>query len=442
MTVFNITSQSQLLSTLKTAKGGDILKLAAGDYGTVTIKGAFASKLTITSADEDNPATFDKITVKNGTNIALDHLKFEGSGMGTGLYVRDSSGISVSNSDFSKLQYGLFFGTSENVSVSGNHFTEMWHDAMRFAGIDGANIVKNSYIESGSEVGYTHKDFIQFWAVSANKEYPSKNIVITGNEFITHDADSHGIFLNNGETRGMYENITITNNYISTNHPHAITVSPVKNLVIDNNTVIKTDVGVGGNPTINVSPDSLNVKITNNTSPGIPDFGNSSWSLTGNDETGTKVWQFTGGQTGSAVSNKGGTGGSTTVSKILVPEKLGDGHADQFKFFGYKIDGDKTVALDHFEFADGDTLVLSAFEKGTLLDKNGGNEVWNDANGTYAKIDSLLDLQEIDYFSKNVKATVSGDDLLFAVKQSEGTHTFLLEGYGAEYKAGFDVLDF
>ena len=38
---------------------------------------------------------------------------------------------------------------------------------------------------------------------------------------------------------------------------------------------------------INVTPDSLNVKVTYNTAPSVPNQGNGTWTVAGNKETGS-----------------------------------------------------------------------------------------------------------------------------------------------------------
>ena len=73
------------------------------------------------------------------------------------------------------------FSKVTGLTVSNNTYTDMWHDAMNFAGITNGVISKNVYRESGSQPGYTHKDFIQFWTNKTNGEAASKNVQITGN---------------------------------------------------------------------------------------------------------------------------------------------------------------------------------------------------------------------------------------------------------------------
>ena len=100
---------------------------------------------------------------------------------------------------------------------------------------------------------------------------------------------------------GTFQNVYIANNYFKSSHTHGITVAHGNDVEIRNNTLIQDG---GKPPLINVTPDSMNVKIIGNTAPSVPDQGNSTWEVSGNKETG-KGTHWTGGQKGSPISNSG-----------------------------------------------------------------------------------------------------------------------------------------
>lgn len=453
MTEYAIKNAGELKTALAKAQGGDVLKLAAGNYGDVTISKKFAADVTIVSADKNNPAVFKHMLVKDSANVVLDGLSFKGGVNGRGLEVKGGSGITVSDSDFSDTTFGATFLKVRDLEVKDNDFTKMWHDAMRFVSVEDARITGNTYIEKDSQPGYTHKDFIQFWTNKANGEYGSKNVLISGNTFISDDGETHGIFLlaEGGPAMGYHQNIVIADNTIKASQTHAITVAYANGLTITGNTVEPYGkIGSGGVPVINVTPDSLNVKVTYNTAPSVPNQGNGTWTVAGNKETGSvNAWHWTGNKTGSKVENTGspvGAGGDKAPGKapgIPAPDTgqgaEGNGKATEFRHDGSKISGNKAGTISGLDFGEGDTLVFIHYDKGTVADRNGGNLVWNNAEATYAKIDSLTDLQEIDAFSKLVSTKVAGDDLILTIKQDTGTQTLTLEDWGREFIATYDA---
>lgn len=446
MATYSVSNASGLNSALGKAKGGDVIKLAGGNYGSVNLfSKSYSGNVTITSASDAKQAVFTKLKLKGTSNVTIDNVKFDGTGMGNGLEVGQGKNIKVVNSDFTDLRLGAYFSKITGLTVSNNTFTDMWHDAMNFAAITNGVISKNVYKEAGSHPGYTHKDFIQFWTNKGNGEGPSKNVQITGNSFYSKDGDTHGIFLLNEGKMGMHQNITISNNYIRASHTHGITMQDGNGITISNNTMIKDG---KLSPLINVTPNSLNVKITNNTVGSVPDQGNSTWTVANNKETGAVGKHWTGGITGSYVGNSGSAGASSSAamseapavesvakaSTISAPSN-GNGLADEFRFDGAKISASKTSAVSGLDFDDGDTLVFIWYDKDSFHDKPGGNLLHANAEGTYVKIDSLADIKELaDVNSKvSVSADAASDVLTMSIDQGTYTHKLQIAGLADEY---------
>lgn len=451
MATIKVSGQSQFNSALKSARAGDTLSLAGGNYGNVTLsKGG----VTIQSASDGSQAVFASMKGKGVSNLTINNVKFDGTGGGTGLQISNASNVKVMNSDFTDYRVGSFIYEISGLTVSNNSFTRMYIDAMNFADINGGSISGNVYRESGSQPNYTHKDFIQFWTNAGYNQAASKNIKITGNQFYSKDGDTHGIFINNEWHGQKFQNIYIADNYLKSSQTHGITVNYADSVQIVNNTVIKDGPGI---PTINVTPDSTNVKIIGNTAPNIADKGNSSWTVSNNKETIPNAWLWTGGLSGSKISNTGGTSGSSTSAAAATVETaaavtaastttsssagldLGNGHADEFRFQGSAVTGSKTP-VSHVNFAEHDTIVLLGYDQGTFQDHSGGNQVWNNDSGTYVKIDSVADLKELATYSKAIDASVSGDTLTLAIHQQGGTQTLVLDGLGHEYQDSFALL--
>ena len=421
MAVIKVSGQSQLTTALASAKSGDTLALAAGNYGKLELK---VSGITLTSQSDSNPAVFSKISGKKLSGVTIDSVKFEGIGganAGTGLQIANSSDISVIDSEFTGYKIGSFVYTSSDITFKGNYYTRMYHDAMNFADLVGVSITNNTYSQSGSQPGYTHKDFIQFWTNATYNQVASKDITITGNKFYSNgDNASHGIFMNNEWDAQKYQNVTISNNYIEASQTHGLTVDNANNLKITGNTIVKDGSGV---PVINVTPDSTNVTITNNTAPGIPNQGNSSWVVSGNVETVSNAWQWTDGKSGSPVTN-----GGTTVSG----SGLGYGDADAFRFYGTKVTKDRTDKVSDMSFSEGDTLVLADYKAGTFKSlSSDSNVVWHNKEGDYVKIDSIADIKELDKYSSMISTHKSGGDVIMDIVQGSHTQHLVLEDYAS-----------
>ena len=224
MATYNASNASQLQTAIKSAKGGDTIRLAAGNYGKLDLTNKkFSGNVTITSAS-DTKAKFTGITGTNVANLTLDKLNFEGGGSGWGLRITKSSNMKVKNSTFSKFDNGLKFQASSNISVENNSFTKMFIDAMQFAGLTNAAIRNNKYTESGSKSGWTHKDFIQFFTNKSSGATASKNVEISGNQLYAKDGQTHGVLVLNEAKLGMHQNFVVKNNYFKMSNLHGISL--------------------------------------------------------------------------------------------------------------------------------------------------------------------------------------------------------------------------
>ena len=306
MATYNVSNSTQLKSAISSAKGGDVIRLAAGNYGTLDVTKKFSGNVTITSAGSTK-AKFSAGNIREAANLTVDKVKFEGGG----LKVIKTSNVKITGSEFLNINDGAYFSRSSGLTVANNSFTGMKHDAMRFAGVTNTVISGNKYTETTSQNGYLHKDFIQFWTNRTNGEGPSSNVKIISNQFYSKDGETHGILMLNEAKMGFHQNITIQNNYFKSSHTHGISVADTNGLLIQSNTLIKDGKYA---PLINVTPNSTNVKILYNTAPSVPDIGNKTWVVSGNKETAGYVMHWTAGLTGIKVPNTGSTSGASAVA--------------------------------------------------------------------------------------------------------------------------------
>ena len=463
MATFNVSGASQLASAINSARGGDVIRCAAGNYGKLNLTKKFSGNVTITSASDGNKASFAGIDVRNAANVTFDSLKIDGPGKsGTGLKVSLSNNVKVTDSDVSDFLYGMQFSRVTGLTVSNNDLSGMWNDCMRFGQVINATISGNDFEQRNSQPNYTHKDLIQFWTSGA--EGPSKNVRITGNRMDSPDGETHAIYMGNDEARGgnrskFYQDIHIENNYVRTSQVHGISVEHVNGLVIRNNNVIhnkdRGETKMVAVPLINVSSSSTDVDIIGNTAPSIPKAANSSWTVYGNKETGSSSlihWNGIGGgrASGAAAQNVEGSGAtalaaaaesapesadSVMAGPMMAPSAAGSDAADVFRFLGSKLGGGITTDTLELDFAEGDTLVLAQYDDGTFRDVSGGNVVWNNAAGSYVEIDTLADLKELADASPAiaVSADRAADVVTFEIEQGGATHRIRLEGLADEF---------
>ena len=340
-----VKSLEELEAALAGAKGGETILLEGGDYGRFSMSKwispqiEFASTVTLTSADPDNPAVFSNVTLNGVTNMVMDGVVFDytytlgdkyndrpfevngssnvtirnsefsgdlahglgdiqdGVGFGFGLSVRKSENITIENNLVHDFQRGIIFNGVSGLVVRDNELTAMSGDGMNFAAVQDVLIEDNllhNFIRN--ETAAIHPDMIQFWTSGTNT--PSTDVIIRGNTLDIGDGvHTQSIFMRNERVDSgqdgyemYYRNILIEDNMIVNAHLHGITVGETDGLTIRNNSVLHRD----GNsvddadssveiPTIRVRPDSKNVTIIQNATSDINGYENQAdWTLKDN----------------------------------------------------------------------------------------------------------------------------------------------------------------
>lgn len=269
-----VKNQTELDAALRAATGGETIKLLAGTYTSVALNNRnFASNVTITSADPGNPATIQRVAINscsnitfqgltlarqlsptdpdytqlhnvNGSsNIVFDSVRISGGSgdptksVGWGLFIRDSSNVTVKNSSIDHMALALQITNTTGVTVKDNTFTDNRRDGMNLASvrnvvIDG-NLFTNMYPINGE-----HPDAIQF--LTNGTTVGSSNIVIKNNIIMQGSGNPiQGIFMNDEVGTLPYTNVDITNNLIYVNGMYnGISITGGKNVNIQQNTVV------------------------------------------------------------------------------------------------------------------------------------------------------------------------------------------------------------
>jgi len=246
MAVINVSSSAALVAAVKSARPGDEIRVAAGNYADVTIKGVKpAGMVSITSADPANPAVFSDFVVSGSSNLNISGLKmvvpdnsrvwypfqiqsssnitiadtvFDGPGLNpvqstSGLQVRDSKSISIQSSEFKNLVYGVGFSNSTNVSVSDSVFHDIRVDGIRGTGNSQVKFTNNFFTNFRPNEG-EHADAIQLWTTAGGAA--ATDVTITGNTIVRGENGKaiQGIFLRDQVGGMAFTNVVVKENIV------------------------------------------------------------------------------------------------------------------------------------------------------------------------------------------------------------------------------------
>lgn len=258
-----VSTVDELYEALANAKGGERIVLAGGNYGDVTLSpktlggldGQFPTEVIITSADPENPATFEGLHILGGQNMTFDgilveHVPEAGENKNTpvveiGNYgSAESSGISIINSDF--------VGYAASAKVGGDPSDP--NDVAAHGGMVEGNYAGIAVSVDGADITLSGNDISGFYRGISVKE--GEDISITGNSL--HDIRSDGM------TFGEVKNVLIEDNEIRDltpwrhadapgrgDHPDMIQFwttnsdAATENVIIRDNLLIQEDVGDG-----------------------------------------------------------------------------------------------------------------------------------------------------------------------------------------------------
>lgn len=271
MTTIVVNNTQGLISALRTAQGGDEIKLAPGTYDTFSLsleKNQYSSNVTVTSLDPANEAKLMGMSIFNAQNmtfrglemevkytdtgygyvfehvknIVLDNLNVHGSvdkiasNDGSGMTVKWGENVVVKNSEFHDLRIGLAHRDNNGFTVTNNSFHDLRYDGVRGSGSDNMVISKNYFANFFPNEG-DHPDAIQFWTLAESPEV-SKNITISENVIVRGTgAAMQGIFIRDEGGVG-YANLKISDNLIVGSQYHGISVDNATGLAISNNTIV------------------------------------------------------------------------------------------------------------------------------------------------------------------------------------------------------------
>lgn len=317
-----VDNTAALNAAIKSAKDGDVIKLAPGLYEGLSVKGgvSFQTSLTITSADPSKPAVLTDFRLVNVTgltfrdlefaasssvetkgdahwafsfvnarNIHFDKVYVHGSLDGDpsndvqGINIRRGSNITVTDCEFEQLERGMAIGSVDHIRIERNYIHDLRSDGMDFAEVSFVEVRANVFTNF-RPIGKDHPDAIQFWT-SGTKEI-SHDILVTGNAILRGDGGyTQGIFFRDQTKEMPFERVTISDNLLVNTGYNAIRVNGVKDLALTNNTLVSA---AGENKTwLRIS--SGDGVIAHGNRGAIIDFDDNVINLTTRNNTITRV---------------------------------------------------------------------------------------------------------------------------------------------------------
>jgi len=269
MTTHNVSTAAHLTEAIADAVSGDVISMAPGNYGAVSIVGrAFTDYVTLISADPLTPAVVTSIRIDNSAFVMVAWLHVDnpsnGPRGGKLVYVFESNHVKIRDCEVNaKVDDNIFEGNngislknSSDVEVSGNDIHDVHNGILIFGGsgfdirenlIDHistdcfkAGGVRNILLENNTGGGHifpsstAHSDFIQF-------QGSAHDVTIRGNVYLAQTTErAQGIFMN----VPPYSNVLIEQNIIYSGKVNAIKVKDGTGITCRQNTVLVTP-GIG-----------------------------------------------------------------------------------------------------------------------------------------------------------------------------------------------------
>ena len=295
MTTYTVSSATDLQAVLSGASGGDVIELAAGDYGNLSLRGLdFDSEVTIRSAEAADPAVFNTINIIESSNLTFDSLfidftptegtvewssafravqgvsnitlrnsKVEGGDSIAGVSPDSEPGeqgasgilgepigraititgtnIVIENNDISHFNRGIVTSGDGN-AILNNEIYDLRTSPLAGGGSD--LIIDGNYFHDSNpwKMGGAgdHGDYVHLWTQPGGQ--PMSNITITNNVFSDEEGGSLlGIYLDDNLNEVGFTNVVVEGNVIHSSTGQAVRFENVSDATISRNTILNAD---------------------------------------------------------------------------------------------------------------------------------------------------------------------------------------------------------
>lgn len=296
---YDVRSPADLAAVLDQAAGGDVVRLAGGAYGAMSMRNRyFEPALSIIAEDSNARPTFTSIridqvaglhlenldvrygataapltdfavTVTGGGDLELTGMWIEGAADSDpandpkGFIARDCDGVTVRGSTFTDLYNGAAIFDCSNAAIVDSIFTRLTVDGVTGRGLVRGHIEGNLFIDFASDLSTgAHPDAIQLWNDHATRE--NRDIVIARNVILRGDGGpAQGIFIKGKDANLPSRNILIEHNVVQQSMAQGIFLENVDGAVVRYNTVAPVD-ALQDHPGIETRAPFANVRIEHN----------------------------------------------------------------------------------------------------------------------------------------------------------------------------------
>jgi nitrous oxidase accessory protein NosD len=244
-----IQTTAQLSRALQVARGGEVLRLAGGDYGVVVLSGMrFAEPVVVTAADPSRLPVFGgldltdvaglafqgirivaarpstpAISITQSDRISFTKLDAEGllqvspGAVHDGMVLQRSAQITVSDSEFRDFGNGITHLNCDHLTIGGNRFHDIRVDGVHGGGSSFVTIQRNVFRDFFplGVVGETgdHADAVQFWTTNTTRS--AHDITVSENAFIRgRGRYIEGVFLRDEVGTAPYLHVAIIGNLL------------------------------------------------------------------------------------------------------------------------------------------------------------------------------------------------------------------------------------
>lgn len=251
--VTQVATLAALTAALKAAKAGEVIELAAGDHGSLSLKGIVAPGVTVRGAGATvtglqlnacEGITFEGLSadLAAGGVVKLDGCKdislirlTSRNAKYYGVSILRSQGVRVRDCDIADVKDGVQMLNCRGVLVQGNKIRRFRADGVNMSGCSDTKIIGNDIADSAAAAG-AHPDGVQVQTSGA--EGPAENVEIRGNTMRRGSgAPYQGVFaaIQAGDQR--HRNIVVADNIIEGGLYNGIMVASADGVTITGNMV-------------------------------------------------------------------------------------------------------------------------------------------------------------------------------------------------------------
>lgn len=243
-----------LTTALKAAKAGEVIELAAGDYGAYSLKGLIAPGVTVRAAGAKvaglvltacEGITFEGLSadLAAGGAVKLDGCKNIGLIRLTsrnaklyGVSILRSQDIRVIEADIADVKDGVQGANSRGVLVERCKVRRFRADGINMCGVSDLRVIANDVADSAASPG-AHPDGLQLHTASADG--PAENIEVIGNAFRRGAGQRfQGVFITDqSDGAKRYRNVVIRDNLIEGGMWNGVMVANADDVELTGNTV-------------------------------------------------------------------------------------------------------------------------------------------------------------------------------------------------------------